>query len=120
MSKISQATIRNQAADILEAAMVALMIPTVWGKGAEARLSNGTAVDADHPKACTFCSVGAVEAARQALGASAQAHSLAISTLDKQARVHRFADHSIVTFNDARNNKQPVLEVFAASADSLR
>lgn len=123
MAKLSQATIRNQAADILEAAMVALMIPTVWGKGAEARLSSGQSVEVDHPKACTFCSIGAVQAAQTALGYSDQARNAAHRALDIKSADHKLSESTygcIVTFNDSRNNKQPVLEVFAAAADSLR
>lgn len=98
------------------------MIPGAWGRETEARRSDGTGVSAYDAKACTFCSIGAVSAAQSELKVSTEAYHMAIKTLDAHARIHRLGNPNddIVSFNDSRGRKEPVLEVFAVSADSLR
>jgi hypothetical protein len=122
MSTLKQTSTKNQAATLLEACMTAFMIPGTWGRGTEARRSDGVEVEYQNPKACTFCAVGALSAAKKDLGASQEAYQLAVKTLDDQAKKHRLGNFhdGIVSFNDARGRKEPVIEVFAVSADSLR
>jgi len=121
MPTLSQKQVNNRAAELLENIAVAFMIPRAWARGAMARDAAGNEAEYYEDKACSFCSLGALHAARRDLNLPAQVQYTAQNALQRVIDQNpRLLHNDIAGFNDASRDKYRVIEAFQTAAASLR
>lgn len=91
---------------ILEEARELLSDESRWTKGAVARKKSGEPVLANHPEACSFCTLGAIDKVSE----GSDVYYTAVATLQK------LIGQSLSFFNDAQHRKHSeILKVLEES-----
>lgn len=108
-----------KASEILKLARERIANPENWTQGYFARDAQDREVDLKSPKACSFCSIGAVKAASPE-NLDPEIESEACQALRQTIAAEFVIPSSVVAFNDAHYRKhEDVLRLFDATIERL-